>query len=221
MKLLILFLFISWPVQAQEAVDPACQALERHKTINDATYRAGVDVNGNAVVPADLGTTASSIVKNVTRIPLTVDLTERSRALGSPVQEGLELDANFGVLEIYEDGRVLLDGQDWTNNLQTLCGKSHKVITKDKMMKKEEALPFKEIVPVVATPPKEPVVRTHKIRTQEVEILDFPAPEYKVLMETPPPMADKNEISDVKTKIITDKPELIPDEILQGGFYRE
>lgn len=208
MKFLFLLLFLSLPAQALEVNDPACQALERHKTINDATYRAGVDVKGNAVVPADLGVSAPAIIKNVTRIPLTVDLAERLQGLGAPVQGGLELDANFGILEIHQDGRVMLEGQDLTNNVQTLCGKSHKVMSEEKIIHQEKQLPFEGI--------QKPVIKTGKISVQEVEILDFPAPEPKVLMEDKPVSVKPD-----KTKIVTDKPDLIPDEILSGEFYRE
>lgn len=214
MRILILLLMaIAMPAQAQQVVeeklDPACQALERHETINDATYRAGVDVNGNAVAPADLAG-APSIVKNVTRIPLTVDLAERLEGIGAFVENGLDLDANFGILEIHQDGRVIFEGQDWTNNLHTLCGQSHKVMVAEK----GKALPFGDIM-------QKPVLTTGKIKAVEVEVLDFPAPQPKILMDVPPPMVDKIETPEIKTKIVTDKPELIPDEILQGEFYRE
>lgn len=44
--------------------------------------------------------------------------------------EGVQLEAPMGLLEIHKNGRVAIDGQDWTPQVYALCGKSHKAVLK-------------------------------------------------------------------------------------------
>jgi hypothetical protein len=182
MKIQMKFLFIimltfSFPVVAQGVngggeTKAVCDALTKYKKINDAAYVPGVDVNGNAVVPADINN--PTIIKNITKVPLTINLANRLRSLQGA---GVEMQANLGMLEIHEDGRVMLNDQDLTSDVKTVCGIAHEK---------------KEVVEVTST--------EQAVPPQETPI-DPIEPE-------------------VTTKIITHKPELVP-ELLQGQAYRD
>lgn len=100
-----------------------CKILERNIAQNGASYQAGVDAYGRAVVPADLNAQPSQI-PNVIKVPLNINLAERMNLL----VDGAELDAPFGMLEIYRDGRVLYNDQEWGSSIATLCGQSHEVL---------------------------------------------------------------------------------------------
>jgi len=161
--------------------------LTKYKKINNqsATYQPGVDVNGNAVTPANLpsdGNAPAPIFQNVTKVPLTVDLAEKIASLSG---RGLEMNANFGLLSIHPDGRVTFGDDDMTSDVKTACGIAHEV--------KEEVM-------------------------VETTIVETPAPmEVKPVEATTPKEPEKE--PEVTTKIISNKPELVP-ETLQGGAYR-
>jgi len=67
---------IACPAQAGEGrLDPLfCQALVRHHPNADVAYRAGVDVKGRAVVPADLEGSSALTLPEELSLPLTVDI---------------------------------------------------------------------------------------------------------------------------------------------------
>ncbi len=77
-----------------------CKLRAQHVARADVAYQPGVDVNGNPVVPADVGS-VSSIVPDIVRIPLNIDLAQR---LGA-VPTGAKLDADMGFVEIHKDLR--------------------------------------------------------------------------------------------------------------------
>lgn len=110
---MILFPFNAF---AQTSFETVCTRLTEHQPDNDVAYRAGVDVNGNPVVPADLN--AGFQPNTSFEIPVTVDLAER---LDIDIK-GLELEPSFGTL-VYtgEDNRVLYGGQDITSRALYLC----------------------------------------------------------------------------------------------------
>ncbi len=76
----VLFLLASgFNINAHAAIDPAltlppafCQVLN-HEANADVAYQAGVDVNGNAVAPADLSATPSILPKEI-QIPLKANM---------------------------------------------------------------------------------------------------------------------------------------------------
>lgn len=125
MRFLILFavFFITTPAMAQEenAIPPECRLLPEHKPDVGVAYQPGIDVNGKAIVPADINAPASDIGKETIVVPLTVNLAER---LQNQNIEGLQLEGNLGYLEIHPDGRVSRNGQDWTSQVHVLCGKT-------------------------------------------------------------------------------------------------
>lgn len=102
-----------------------CKILERNTAHNGAAYQAGVDAYGRAVVPADLNAAPPAQVPNVIKVPLNINLAKRMNLL----VDGAKLDTPFGMLEIYQDGRVLYNDQEWGSSIATLCGQSHEVLT--------------------------------------------------------------------------------------------
>lgn len=93
-----------------------CKLLAQHTASPGAAYQPGVDVHGKPVVPADVNA-APSMVPDVIRIPMTVDLAQR---LGT-VPTGMELKANTGMVEIHKDGKVIFNGQDMTTQSVAVC----------------------------------------------------------------------------------------------------
>ena len=68
---------VSAPVHAQTTVrisEMDCSQLVTHVASSDVSYRPGVDVNGNAVAPADLNAQPQISVPDVISIPVTIDL---------------------------------------------------------------------------------------------------------------------------------------------------
>lgn len=124
--------------QAAQAKDPTdgkseglavekmiCQQLYIHKPAADVAYQPGVDVNGNAVAPADLPSEGASIgVPDYIEVPMTVDLAQR---LQQPVPEGVKMEGVIGNLRLYKDGRISYNGQDVLPQAGALCGTDLKV----------------------------------------------------------------------------------------------
>jgi len=120
--LLTLILVLPSIAKAQDVVNtvpPECRMLPDHKPSADVAYKPGVDVHGNPVVPADVNATPFEGANQTVVVPLTVDLAKRMHQ----APQGAELEGNLGYLEIHPDGRVVYNGQDWTNQVYVLCGK--------------------------------------------------------------------------------------------------
>lgn len=104
------------PALAQNQNLALCKLRSQHVAAPNTAYQPGVDAQGRAVVPADYSA-SPSVVPDVVRIPMTVDLAQR---LGS-VPAGTELKAATGMIEIHKDGRVTFNGQDMTEVAVVLC----------------------------------------------------------------------------------------------------
>ena len=83
----------------------------------DAAYKPGVDVNGNAVAPADLPSTSAVKIPDIVEVPLTIDLAQR---LNISVT-GMEMKSTLGVMKVYKDGRVTYDDKDITTDAKSYC----------------------------------------------------------------------------------------------------
>lgn len=74
-----------------------CRKLVAHAPRPDVTYRAGVDVHGKAVVPADIGGSSAIDLPSVIEIPLTVDALKRIRGRDSQTASGDILASRRGI----------------------------------------------------------------------------------------------------------------------------
>lgn len=94
-----------------------CGRLVRHVASDDVAYRPGVDVDGNAVAPADLDDRGSIPDPNVVVFPLTLDLASR---LGIPPGGNADYLARpvIGVIAITRDGRASFNGIPLTSDAQ-------------------------------------------------------------------------------------------------------
>jgi hypothetical protein len=102
-----------------------CQQLYVHKPSDDVAYKPGVDVDGNAVTPADLPTDAAQIgVSDYIEVPLTVDLAQR---LNQPVPEGVKLEGGVGNLRLHKNGQISYNGQDILPQASAMCGEELEV----------------------------------------------------------------------------------------------
>jgi len=106
---------------AQDSVTPAdggvritvtkaeCRRLVKHVPAPDATYRPGVDVNGDPVVPADLGGGVSIDLPETFTIPIEVDLFDR---FGIPADAAdFNADQVVGEVVVDDDGRAYFNEQ--------------------------------------------------------------------------------------------------------------
>ena len=94
-----------------------CSQLARHVAVNDTSYQPGVDVNGNAVTPADLNGSATIPAPDAIVIPLTLDLASR---LGIPPGGNADYLARpvIGDVVVASDGRVTFNGVPLTSDAQ-------------------------------------------------------------------------------------------------------
>lgn len=82
---------------------------------SNVAYQPGIDVNGNPVAPADGGTVVTQ--SSYTEVPLNVDLARKLN-----LNQLSEAQMTVASLRIYNDGRVLYNGQDITQQKTALCG---------------------------------------------------------------------------------------------------
>lgn len=104
-----LFSAVSAPVHAQTTVritEADCSQLVTHVASSDVNYRPGVDVNGNAVAPADLNAQPQISVPDVISIPVTIDL-----ATDLGIDTPFLARPTVGEVQITRDGRVSFNGQ--------------------------------------------------------------------------------------------------------------
>jgi len=83
-----------------------CDRLVTHVASADVAYTPGVDVNGNAVAPADLNPQPQISVPDKISIPVTIDLAAN---LGIPTS--FLARPTVGEVQVSSDGRVTFNGQ--------------------------------------------------------------------------------------------------------------
>ena len=99
----------SGPVHAQTTVritEADCSRLVNHVAAADVNYRPGVDVNGNAVAPANLNAQPQIRMADVISIPVTIDL-----ATNLGIDTPFLARPTVGEVRITRDGRVSFNGQ--------------------------------------------------------------------------------------------------------------
>ena len=105
-------------IKSAIADDALCGHIRINDTfVDDVTYKAGIDVRGKTVVPADLNDQSATIT-NIIKIPVTVDLAER---FGVALPDGIKLEPELSVIEIHPNGQILMNGQDLTAETVALC----------------------------------------------------------------------------------------------------
>ncbi|MFN3827584.1 MAG: hypothetical protein ACK4NR_08160 [Micavibrio sp.] len=157
------------PAKAQND-NALCKLRAQHVVTDDVAYRAGVDVQGKAVVPADL-TYAPSVVPDVIRIPLTVDVAEK---IGIQ-QAGVEMKSELGMIEIHRNGHVTYNGQDYSAQTAVVCGDPENLPattvvpeTSEKPLQLPTVAPAAEVPEVLgAAAPEEPVTPTKSAEQQD------------------------------------------------------
>jgi hypothetical protein len=116
----ILCLF-AFPAVAQDAsFEVLCRTLPDAQAVSDVEYTPGVDVNGKAVVPADINA-LNATVPDVINIPVTVDLVQKYSLMN---MQGVELKPDVSNIAIHKDGRVTYNGQDISKQTYSVCAKN-------------------------------------------------------------------------------------------------
>lgn len=208
LKLLLTFgiFFITSPAFANDKAT-VCRIIDNHVPQSDVAYQPGIDVYGNAVVPADINFNAFQ-VPNVIKVPLNIDLAERMNLL----VDGLDLEAPLGMVEIYQDGRVRYNDQDWGAPMATLCGQSHKVVTVEEEMS------------VKATAQEPKIAIGNGLEAQD-DIKSFPEVSKRVpetMIEITPTVAVPPQDFNVEQIEVDPAPDETPQsDIIEGGEYRE
>lgn len=107
---------------AQETALPfsECRILPDYKSQDNVAYKAGVDVHGKSVVPADINASQIDVPETMV-VPLTVDM---ARGLSGAGAKGIGLEGTMGFLEVFKNGRVTYNGTDITPQVYQVCGQS-------------------------------------------------------------------------------------------------
>ncbi len=108
-------------VQAQTIVveDGRCRVVDIHVPDADVAYRPGVDVNGNAVAPADLGGGNAVRTPRFVPIPVTIPLNQLLNT-PPPFTDFIEVDAGLLLVDV-ETGYITYDGQRLDPPQAVLC----------------------------------------------------------------------------------------------------
>ena len=161
----------------------------------DANYKPGVDVKGNAVASADVAAPAMTVPSTL-RSPLTVDLAQR---LNEVLPDGGKLEAQVGMVEVRQDGKVFINGNDLTGSATAMCNNIEKqkaaaMKTKDAPKVKKPAAVKKPVEPVAEAPAavEEPVVEAAPVTQVEPQVLQTePAPAPVLETPTPAPVTEE------------------------------
>lgn len=126
--LAFLMFFIAHPAHAQQVVVPIdCPVAANYQGGDEAQYKPGVDVDGNAVAPADLNAVENPL-KWPIRVPVRIDILEQfDVTLPEGAEDALSMnEVDLAYLDFYEDGRVFYNEQDLTQQVSPLCNEDQK-----------------------------------------------------------------------------------------------
>ena len=119
---LLILLMLPFNAMAQDIVikEEYCQKLTEYKQAEGVEYQPGVDVNGRAVVPADMQTNRIQ-PPEVIEFNIAVDVAEY---IGIPTQPGIENFANVGTIQVVNN-QLFFNGEplktDSEQALLALC----------------------------------------------------------------------------------------------------
>lgn len=177
---LLLFTTATTPAFAQNAA-ALCKLRATYRSDGSAAYQAGVDAEGKPVAPADVSPTAR-VLGSTIRIPL-------NKVLAG--QLGLEAKANMGMVEIHDDGRVTLNGQDLTPKADEVCAPKpeEKAAEKAPEAKKTETTEAvkAEAAPVAAPAPEAAPAPATGAPVVEEGKVSMPAADAAVVAPATPP----------------------------------
>lgn len=118
LAIFLIFVCVAFAAQAQlvELAFP-CSASVAHDGVG-ADYVPGVDVDGNAVAPADIGASFEPLQYPM-RIPIELDIV---RFMGLDVPDGVNADeASLAYIDLFKDGRLEYNGVDITDKVAKDC----------------------------------------------------------------------------------------------------
>ena len=146
--LIVMLILLGPAAYAQTVTGNRLITLCQQRAINHvpdegAEYQPGVDVDGNALAPADIGTTLDTGLYPL-RIPLEMDILER---FNLDLPEGIIADANVADIMVYEDGRMTYNGQDISSQLEALCVENEIIVSPETQQARPE-------IETTAPPPK-------------------------------------------------------------------
>jgi hypothetical protein len=151
------------------------QAYVPAEGINGANYQPGVDVNGQAVVGADLKKILSPLpaLPDYIEVPMTIDLAKK---LGqAPV--GAEMKMPVANLKLYKNGRVEYNGQDITSNAATFCGHPVKEMPMKEMDVHDMPSPKSENTQIGSSSVASMTAPPSEIQDHHMEFVPRPMPE--------------------------------------------
>lgn len=130
--LIITLVMLSYTASAQTGIkiDSRLMTLCQHSAADhapnaNAEYQPGVDVDGNAVTPADIGVTLGTSIYPL-RIPLEMDLLQH---FNLDVPYGIITDADVAGVMVHEDGFITYNGHDISSKVETFCIENRIVAT--------------------------------------------------------------------------------------------
>lgn len=115
--------------------------------VASADYVDGVDVHGKKIMPADIGSSPSSILPDPIIIPINLDL---AALYGLDLSLPLELKPDIATVKIYQDGHITYNDNDIASNVAFACEKYHKEnsgeVTQPHGQKSPDALPSSDTI---------------------------------------------------------------------------
>ena len=97
-----------------------CYLWAEYQDTGTADYTPGVDVDGDAVAPADVSGSLppDTFSPDKYTIPVNIDV---AQYFDRDFNIGTEMFTTAGVVDIYTDGRVLYNGQSISDDLASVC----------------------------------------------------------------------------------------------------
>lgn len=120
MRIALFLLIFLLPGSAFANAERFCRVVAAHVPGDDVTYKPGLDVHGKDVAPADVKQTLNNVPDPIV-IPIEIDILKR---FNINVPADMKMDAAAGMVEIYQDGRVVYNEQDISKNALALCSEA-------------------------------------------------------------------------------------------------
>lgn len=115
MKILVFLLVFLMPFAAvAQEKEAFCQKLTHHVPDDDVNFEPGRD----DVVPADIGGGVAQPIFEPISVPIQLELLEY---MDLDVPDGLDLEPYVAQVDVFQDGRVLYNGQDISKQTVVLC----------------------------------------------------------------------------------------------------